>query len=825
MESHRYVDIAVDIPSQALWGTYTYSVPEGMRDRARAGCIAIVPFGHRRVRGFVLGPAAAPPDGVREIRSILSTVDPCTALPSTLMDLAREVSREYCSPIQVALRAMLPPGLGGAGRSLVRLAPGRENLEELSGALTPREWDVVNVLAEDGERTPAEISEMTGIRDIASVIKTLSARGIVTQETVFRKPASARVYLEVSLAREVSEEEISRMTVSAPRRTALLSLIIGEGKPVPAAEAVRRSGAGQSSLRGLEKAGLIRIDRVNTRPAEAAGRPPGAQAGRPVPGEDAERASASVLEALGREGGLTSAGGPRVCLLFGGDRDRRAVVYASVVDRMAGAGRGAIILVPEIGLTPRAGMRFGEWFGDRVTVLHSDISQGERYGHWKDIAEGGSDLVVGTRSAVFAPMSNPSAIVLDDEHHDSFKQEEGHPKYHARDVALMRAAIEGAGVVLGSATPSVETYYRALSGEYSLVRMAPGPGPSPACAAVDMRDEIKSGNRTLFSRRLQEEIRSAVSRGQRAVLFLNRRGFSSFVMCRECGLTLRCDECEVAFTYHSGGVLKCHYCGREKPAPDTCPRCGGRRMKPFGAGTQRVEDEVRRLFPSARVVRVDSDTASRKSSYNALLKAFRDGKVDILVGSGMVAGCDDLPPVAVVGVMSADLTLNLPDFRSAERTFQALEEMSRVAGFHRDGIAVIQTYDGGHYSIAAACSHDYEAFYRYEIESRRELGYPPFGHLVNVVILNRSDVTARALGKDAAKRLGSTAAAGGYQVLGPVSAPFSRLRGWSRWQVLMKGHDRTAMAGAAKDLSLGFDKKIRSTGSRMSIDVDPVSML
>ncbi len=820
MDSPIHVEVAIDIPSPSFWGTYTYSVPETLKGRVQPGCIVIVPFGHRRARGFVLGRSPAGPDsGLPQIKSIIRVVDPCPALSRELMDLARVMSREYCSPAQVVIRAMLPPGLRGAGKKLVRLAAGQENLEPLAGALTQEEWDVVNVLAEEGERTPSELAEATGMRNIDGVLRTLCARGIITQETVFKRPAAARVVLEVSPAREVSEGELQRITASAPRRAALLRLVLREGRPMAAAEVVRRSGAGQSSLRALEKAGLIRIDRVKRSELEGPQMGDARLRRRPVLGEGQNRAAGALLEGLSEATGRGA-----VCLLFGGTRESRTAVYAVVASHLSEKGRGVMLLTPEIAFTPYAGLQFAEWFGRRVAVLHSDVSEGERYERWKDIAEGRSSMVVGARSAVFAPLSDTGVIIVDEEHHDSYKQEEGNPRYHARDVALMRGAAGGAGVVLGSATPSVETYHRALSGEYRLIRMPEEDEPR-RCLAVDMREEFRAGNRSIFSRVLQEELRSALARGEQAVLFLNRRGFSPFVMCRECGITLRCKDCDVTLTYHRAGIMKCHYCGREEPAPGACPRCGGRRIRPFGAGTQRVEEEARRLFPSARVIRVDFDTASRKSSYNALMRAFKERKADVLVGSQMVAGSDDLPPVALAGVMSADLILNLPDFRSAERTFQLLEEMSGAVRRHSDGVAVIQTYDGGHYSVREACNHDYEAFYRNEIEARRELGYPPFGHLVNVVIWSKSEVTARALGKEAAGRLRGGAVAGGYEVLGPGSAPFGRLRGWFRWQVVMKGPGRTAMAEAARDLSQSLDKKMRSTGSRISIDVDPVSML
>ncbi|MCR4398537.1 MAG: primosomal protein N' [Firmicutes bacterium] len=828
MGDPEYIEVAVDIRSQGFWGTYTYSVPREHRARVFPGCVVTVPFGSRRVRGFVLGFGVKPP-GVDEVKSIEGVEDPRPAFSPVLMALAREVSVLYCSPIQLVLRAMLPPGLLSPGKRLVRLVVDRERLEAMSGGLTPEESAVVGVLAEDGERAPAELAEAAGVRGIQAVLRVLAARGIVTTETVFRTPRRQGSVLRVYPAGEISEQELARLQASAPRRADLLMLLMREGRGMTAAEAVRRSGAGQSSLKALIREGLVRVERT-PRSAENVGRQdPDAPAGR----DAVDPRGAPVAEALARllERGErptspdSGRGGPRAALLVGGTLRDRLAVYSAVVEKTIGEGGGILLLAPEIALATRLRLGLCGRAGFESVVLHSGLSEGERYAHWKEIAEGRASIVIGTRSAVFAPVKDLRAIVVEAEQDDGFKQAEGCPRYHARDIALMRSRMEGCGAVLAASAPSVESYFGAVTGRYGLVRIPPGEGDEPPrCVSADMRRELRDGNRSLFSRLLRDEVKRALGAGGQAVLYLDRRGMATFVLCRECGFTPRCPNCDITLTLHAEGTLRCHYCGHRAPAPDLCPRCGGRRVRPFGAGTQRVEEEARSLFPSARVIRLDYDTASRRSSYESLVRTFVEGRADILVGSRMLVGCEDLPRVATVGVMSADTALHLPDFRSAERAFQLLVGMLSLARRGGSGTAVIQTYDEEHYSVRAACRNDYEAFFEREIEARRELRYPPFGHLVNVIVWGKSEATARALSKDAARLLEKDAP-GRYEVFGPVAAPFSRLRGWFRWQVLMKGPGGKEMSEAARNVTEALDRKVRATGSRLTIDVDPVSTL
>jgi replication restart DNA helicase PriA len=428
------------------------------------------------------------------------------------------------------------------------------------------------------------------------------------------------------------------------------------------------------------------------------------------------------------------------------------------IEAVLARGRSAIVLVPEIALTPQLAGTFHERFGSRVALLHSRLSAGERYDEWRRVERGEARVVVGARSAVFAPARNLGLVVVDEEHENSYKQEES-PRYHAREVACERARVAGCVCVLGSATPSVESFYRARTGEYDYIALTTRVEmrPLPSVEVVDMREELARGNRSIFSRALARAIRERLARREQVILFLNRRGHSTFVLCRECGHALRCPECDVALTYHAEeGRMRCHYCDHEEAVPDTCPKCGSSYIKYFGAGTERIEREVMRVFPQARVVRMDLDTTRTKRAHENIVNMFRGGEYDILVGTQMVAKGHDFPRVTLVGVVSADTCLNLPDYKAGERTFQLLTQVAGRAGRgERPGQVIIQTYAPDHYAVQRARDHDYLGFYEEEIRARRDLLYPPFVHLVLVVVSGEDprDVERYAISLGAALRV------------------------------------------------------------------------
>ena len=529
-------------------------------------------------------------------------------------------------------------------------------------------------------------------------------------------------------------------------------------------------------------------------------------------------------------------------------------IYLRAITATLAQGRQAVVMVPEIALTPQTVARFASRFPGRVTVIHSALSTGERYDVWRAIRDGLFDVVVGPRSALFAPLARLGLIVIDEEHENTYKQdaeEWGSFKvfYDARTVARQLAALTGSLLLLGSATPSLESYYAAEQGEVTLLNMprrvmghretmagveqaavagglsptlAAGPvyGELPPVEIVDMRQELRAGNRSIFSRSLASELQGTLAAGEQAILFLNRRGAHTFILCRDCGHVLECPRCAIPLTYHEQGKqLLCHRCNRRAPVPELCPQCQGKRIKFFGAGTERIAEAVSEIAPQARVIRWDADTTGRRGSHEEILRTFAAHEADVLIGTQMIAKGLDLPMVTLVGVVAADVGLFLPDFRSSERTFQLLTQVAGRAGrSERGGRVVIQSYRPEHHAIQAAAHHDYVAFYQREIAFRREHGYPPLRRLAKLVYWDKKPEKAKAEGELMAARLRRQLVEMGIvgqlvSVLGPAPAFFERVRGYYRWQVLLRAPD-PALVLRAIEIPFGW-----------RVDIDPTSIL
>jgi primosomal protein N' (replication factor Y) len=510
-------------------------------------------------------------------------------------------------------------------------------------------------------------------------------------------------------------------------------------------------------------------------------------------------------------------GSRKPVLIHGVTDSGKTEVYLRAIAYCLQRGKQAIMMVPEISLTEQTISRFTQRFPGRVAVLHSGLSEGERYDQWHKIKKGELPIVIGARSAVFAPLENIGLIVIDEEHEGTYKQADGMLKYHARSVALKRALYHGAVVVLGSATPAVESYHRALRGEYRLVEMPSRvhDRPFPPVVLVDMREEFSHGNRSMFSALLAEELERTLKNHEQAIILLNRRGYSAFVLCRECGYVAACANCHVSLTYHRDNRLKCHYCGYSEGLRLSCPQCGSHHIRQFGTGTQQLEEHIRKNFADARIVRLDSDTTRRKGSHQRLLNQFRQGQANVLIGTQMIAKGLDFPNVTLVGVISADLALNFPDFHAAERTYQLLAQVSGRAGRGpKPGRVIIQCYDPGHYAISSVPKHDYASFYRKEIAYRRQLEYPPFGHLVRVLIQG-----PEAAVRKEAERISQIMQTklSNVQTYGPAPAPISKLKGRHRWQIIVKSKHK---------ISQFLTELPKHDGTvTVSIDPDPLFLL
>nr|WP_232217887.1 primosomal protein N' [Brochothrix campestris] len=523
---------------------------------------------------------------------------------------------------------------------------------------------------------------------------------------------------------------------------------------------------------------------------------------------------------------VQQAGVTKTFLLHGVTGSGKTEIYLQTIAQALAAGKQAIMLVPEIALTPQMVNRFKGRFGEKVAVLHSALSAGERLDEWQKIERQEASIVVGARSAIFAPLTNIGLIIIDEEHEATYKQED-YPRYHARDIALWRADYHNCPVVLGSATPNVESFARAAKGVYELVQLPEriNQQPLPLVEVVDLKDEQRAGNNSSFSRVLLEKIKDRHQKGEQTVLMLNRRGFASFVMCRDCGFVPECPHCSITLTYHKRGhQLKCHYCGHQAPMPPTCPSCQSPHIRQYGTGTQKIEEELLELLPSIRIIRMDVDTTTRKGSHEKLLRAFGNKEADVLLGTQMIAKGLDFANITLVGVLNGDTALNVPDFRAAERTFQLLTQVSGRAGRHHlIGEVIVQTFNPDHYSIQLAKYQNYIGFYNHEMQLRKLTGYPPY-YLTTLVQVSSTDErkgeqTMAQIVQFLKRELGEQTI-----LLGPTPAPIAKINNRYRYQCLIKYKIEPALRETLRRVLESYQKEIRN-GLSVSIDFEPYMMM
>ena len=588
---------------------------------------------------------------------------------------------------------------------------------------------------------------------------------------------------------------------------------LGAG-PLRVAELSADLGSVDGAVKSLERRGVVLIERRRRERAVSQTR---SAAPRHTNLTDGQSDAIEVISTACRQGG-------GVILLDGVTGSGKTEVYLRAIEETLGAGRSACVLVPEISLTPQTVGRFRTRFGDEVAVLHSRLTPGERFDQWDMVRTGRARVVVGARSALFAPFKDLGLIVIDEEHEGSYKQGSS-PRYHSRDVAVRIAASHGCPLVLGSASPSLESRHRCESGEWTRVVLPHRVTgrPLPPVTVVDLAAEFAAGHRSMFSRPLTKALQDVRDAGSKAVLFLNRRGFASFLLCRACGHVPSCDSCTTSLTYHEvGSRLACHHCGAVRAVPPTCPRCSSPYLRLFGTGTQRVESELEALLPDWPIVRMDADTTKSRGSHERLLATFESLPSGVLLGTQMIAKGLDYPEVTLVGVITADVTLNLPDFRAGERTYQLLEQVAGRAGRGADeGSVIIQTYWPDHPALLAVASHDPEIFYKADRDQRAELGYPPYGRLANVLIRGRSAAGAEATARRVADALTATVATD-WRVLGPSPAPLSRLKGVWRWHVLVKAPEDADISGV---LASAMERVRPDADVGIAVDVDPLDLL
>lgn len=799
-ESPAYCEAALPVPIDK---TFSYAVPRALRDRVRTGSRVVVPFAKRSLTGVVLATQAEKPQ--IPVRAVSRVLDEVPALSSELIALGRWVARYYCAPIGEVLRSMLP--LRGKTRSkqVISLTP--EGRRVLDGMLAPSGigGEVMSSLRKRPLTLPYVLKKHRGAGE---AIRWLRQRGLVAVESVIktRDPTLARGAV---LRVESLNSSLVPERPTAGERWLLDYLARNPGPHDLRALSVERADVVPTARR-LAKAGALRLEAHRPRPHSVA------RSTRHELNQSQEAAFDAVRQAI-RDSHF------QTFLLHGVTGSGKTEVYLRAIEETLALGRCALLLVPEIALTPALASQFFDRFGDRTAVLHSGLTPVQRSDQWERIRIGHASVVLGTRSAVFAPLSHLGLAIVDEEHDSSYKQGVS-PRYNGRDVAVVRARAAGAAVVLGSATPGLETRRNAETGKFTLLRMPQRifERPMPAVRKVDMRREFAETGRTLlFSRDLVKAVRECLAKGEQAVILLNRRGYSTYVLCRSCGERVECANCSVTLTYHRRAKqLLCHYCDHAEPVPKLCRSCRRKYLYFYGSGSEKVEDELKKSFPEARIARLDRDTVRGRGYYESILSEFRNGDCNLLVGTQMIAKGHDIPNVTLVCVVDADVGLGRPDFRAAERTFQLLTQVAGRAGRgEKPGQVLFQTMNPDHYAIDLSTGQDYDAFYGREMRFRKALWYPPFTSMASIVVRSATLADALAMSRDLGNCLRPLP--NGLRLTGPASAPMVKLRAEYRFQFLIKSLSRKSVADLLSR-ARGFALENGWPPTALVVDVDPI---
>ena len=806
----RLVDVAVN-SGQPARRPFTYR--ERPKMRVTTGQAVFVPYGPRLLQGVVVG--FPDQSEVSEVREIDAIADSHPVLDSVHIDLAYWLSNEYLAPLWDCLSVCLPHGYGQKSVTMVSAVDVPPLLP-----VNPGDHKVLAALGGREQLTLEALREKVGSVTLERLRK-LQAAGQITVTQGLARPAGNPRF----------ERRLRPLRPSAELRTEGRRLATAQARSVAARLLVGLADSGELTLGEAREMGVQRkhvehlieqgwLEEVEIRLDRAPYELLPATSTQPLRLSDAQQAVADAIWDT-----------PGEHLLHGVTGAGKTEVYLDLIRRVLDDGASAIVLVPEISLTPQAMRRLGERFGDQLAIFHSGLSGGELYDQWYQVQSGEKRLVLGSRSALFVPAPRVQLIVLDEEHEPSYKQSDPQPRYHARSAARFLAGLTGARLVLGSATPDVTSYARAKGGQASLhvldERLIPDgngrvrPGKPPTIEVVDMREELKAGNRGIFSIPLVRAVRQALTEGNQSILFVNRRGAARFMLCRDCGYVPECPTCRVAMGLDTTDAIAprliCHHCGRSRKLDEECPRCRKKRYRPFGVGTQRIEYEAHRAFPGARIARWDSDTSRRKGAHESLVARLEAGEIDVVVGTQLLAKGLDLPRMTVAGAVDADVGLHLPTYLAPERTYQLLAQVSgRVGRRDQPGRAFIQTYEPGHAAIVAAATGGYEQFYELEMEHRRRAAYPPFGRLARLTFRHPKQEHGLEESSRVATELRAHRDAAGRtdpDVLGPSPAYIRRIRGDYRWNVLLRGRN----PGQLLD-------KVRF-GPRWTVDIDPVNLL
>ncbi len=823
IHNQQWVEVLVDCPR--VTGLFTYGLPEQLE--VQPGDILSVPFGTQTIGGIAIRKLTKPPEDIpREKIKNIEDVVSAGFFPDFFWELLNRVAAYYYTPLIQVIRVALPPGLLGKSQRRIRLVPHQNTSSSstpLSFSLSPAARKILDLLQAQQKGNYSFIYLNRQVRGAYRAVRELKQFGLI--ETYLESPRLTKPKLQKAVI--LSGNSFSADLTN--RQTEILEVLRRRGGEMWQTELLQTCSTSSSVVKTLEKKGYVVIEEKEVLRTDTS-----EDTDATLTGQKAKNLTPAQQRALKT---ITNINGYASILLHGVTGSGKTEVYLQAIAPLLQKGKSALVLVPEIGLTPQLTDRFRARFGSKVSVYHSALSDGERYDTWRQMLEGEPQVVIGTRSAIFAPLPNLGLIILDEEHDSSFKQDSPIPTYHARKVAAWRAELENCPLVLGSATPSLESWVSAVRKEkkeelpnaqfpssyYLSLPERVNSRPLPPVEIVDMRSELQQGNRSIFSKSLQKGLTELIETGQQGILFIHRRGHSTFVSCRSCGYVMECPNCDVSLSYHqtkaeAAQVLRCHYCNYSTPHPKNCPDCCSPYLKFFGSGTQKIAQELTRQFPDLRFIRFDSDTTRTKGAHRTILTRFAKGEAHLLIGTQMLTKGLDLPQVTLVGVVSADGLLHLSDYRASERAFQTLTQVAGRAGRGEDpGKVIIQTYTTEHPVIEAVQQHDYQTFIQDELEQREALNYPPYGRLILIRLSSLDSLKVENTATEIAEKLQQS----GIEVLGPAPASILRVANRYRWQVLLKF--------APEDLpQLPEWEEVRQLcpdSVSLTIDVDPLNIM
>ena len=811
--SPLYAEVAVPVH---VLKTFLYRLPQPS-DTIEIGERILVPLGRTLQTGYIVGLHNSLPAELQhlenEIKDAESVIDSVPILTPEILELTRWVADYYASPWGEVIKAALPPGISPAINEFVCLtAEGRTSVADHSN-LANR---VLQFLSEHDEVERDSLTQFANWPQLLRTLRELEQAGLVkrrqSQSTSFVKPKLVK-FVRLSHAREVEDE--TKLTEAQQRVLTTLN----HDQPMPLPELLKEAKAAASTLKTLQRKGRVTVTTETVR------RDPFLEEAGAAAKYVLTDVQQTVLNQIETE---VSKRTYAAFLLHGVTGSGKTEVYIRAMRAALDQGKSAMMLVPEIALTPVFSRRLREHFGDEVAIFHSSLRRGERFDEWTRVKNGEARIVIGTRSAVFAPVKDLGLIVIDEEHESSYRQQDS-PYYSGRDTAIVRAQRESAVVVLGSATPSLESFQNARSGKYTYLSMPERIGSRPMAQAsiIDMREVFaQQGKPRVFSDELLGAIKETHERGEQSIILLNRRGYSSFVLCRSCGESVECRNCDVTLTYHrSERLMICHYCNHRESVPKVCPHCGKQYIYYVGEGTEQLEEILNTTFPELRIARIDRDTTANRRRFETSLSDFSDGRLDMLVGTQMLAKGHDFPNVTLVGVVSVDAGLALPDFRAAERTFQLITQVAGRAGRgDRPGRVLIQTYHPTHYALLHACAQDYQTFFEEELRYRQNHSYPPFVALASILVHGPDFSKVRNDALELRKQLDAANAGRTCRILGPAPAPLARLKGEHRFQLLIKSRSRKQLRSIA-DTAMKVISERGINLRSINLEIDPVSMM